>query len=297
MKPVFANVLPGEQSKAYWLVKVDQPVFYSGFHFHKECQLTYIIESNGRRIIGDSIEHYYADELTLLGANLPHAWHSADHIILPGDEILPDKKQQANAKSISVFFDPERIVDLLSHFTNMSKLSATLLTAQRGMLFFGETKEKLKELLLKIGESAGLRQMIYLVEIFEILSGTREYKLIASDGYLNTYSLKDNERFDRIIKYIFENFSREIELDTIASVGNMNKQAFCRYFKSRTQKTFVEFVNAVRVANACKLLAQSDETIGTIGYHCGFKSISNFNKLFKLVKGVTPSEFKKNLGS
>jgi len=291
MKPVFANVLPGEESKLYWIVEVNQPVFYSGFHFHKECQLTYIIESSGRRIMGDSIGNYYSGELTLLGSNLPHAWHSVDNV----DESADGQK--TNARSITVFFDSEKLVNLLSHFTNTSKLSAILLRAKRGMLIYGEAKEKLKELLLKIGDFTGLRQMACLIEIFEILSGTGEYELIASDGYLNTYSLKDNERFDRIIKYIFENFSNEIELDKIASIGNMNKQAFCRYFKSRTQKTFVEFVNAVRIANACKLLAQSDETIGTIGYHCGFNSVSNFNKLFKLVKGVTPSEFKKNLGS
>lgn len=290
MKPVFANVLPGEESKVFWIVRVDQPVFYSGFHFHQECQLTYIIESHGRRIIGDSIESYYADELTLLGSNLPHVWHSTNNIAEPSNE------QSVNARSISIFFDPEKLVDLLSHFTNMSKLSTTLLKAKRGMLFYGETKEKLKKLLINVGDSTGMRQIRCLMEIFEILSITGEYEFIASDGYLNTYSLKDNERFDRIVKYIFENFSEEIELDEIASISNMNKQAFCRYFKTRTQKTFVEFVNAVRVANACKLLAQNDESIGSIGHHCGFKSISNFNKLFKLTKGVTPSEFKKKLG-
>ncbi|MBS1610251.1 MAG: helix-turn-helix domain-containing protein [Bacteroidetes bacterium] len=289
MKPVFAKAINSEQSKVYWIVKVNQPVFYSGFHFHNECQLTYIIESCGRRIMGDNIENYSSGELTLLGANLPHAWHSASNAIATGDEPKP------NAESITLFFDPCKIEELLSNFTNTSRLSSLLLTAKRGLLFYGETREKLKSLLLRVGDTTGFIQVAHLMEIFEILCHTSEYAMIASNGYTNTYSAKDNERFDRIIKYIFENFSKEIELTEIASIGNMNKQAFCRYFKARTQKTFVEFVNTVRIANACKLLSQSDETIGAIGYLSGFKSVSNFNKLFKLAKGVTPGDFKKML--
>ena len=72
MKPVFAKAVTSEASKVFWLVKIDQPVFYSGFHFHNECQLTYIIESHGRRLIGDNIVNYFLGGLRLVGAKLPH---------------------------------------------------------------------------------------------------------------------------------------------------------------------------------------------------------------------------------
>jgi AraC-like DNA-binding protein len=79
----------------------------------------------------------------------------------------------------------------------------------------------------------------------------------------------------------------------VASIANMNKQAFCRFFKARTQKTLVEFINEIRIAHAIKLMSADDGNIGSIAYKCGYNSISNFNKFFRLVTKKTPSEFKK----
>lgn len=287
MKPVFAKAVTSEASKVFWLVKIDQPVFYSGFHFHNECQLTYIIESHGRRLIGDNIENYCSGELTLVGANLPHAWHSMESDAVEKEGTVP------HASSISIFFDPDRLQDLLPHFIDTGKLSEILSIAKRGMIFYGKTKEELTALLLKFEKATGFAQLTSLMEIFDILSSTSEYELMASEGYVHSYNVKSSGRFDKVVKYIFENFSGDIALDEIAAVGNMNKQAFCRYFKARTQKTFVEFVNAVRIAHACKLLTQGDQSIGSIAYACGFESLSNFNKFFKQAKGVAPRDYKK----
>lgn len=98
---------------------------------------------------------------------------------------------------------------------------------------------------------------------------------------------------DKVFKYVFENFAADMQLDDVAALINMNKQAFCRYFKSRTQKTFVEFVNEVRIGHACKLITDGERQIGNLAYECGFNSLSNFNRFFKEAKGVTPRDYKK----
>jgi AraC-like DNA-binding protein len=198
---------------------------------------------------------------------------------------------------VALFFDPEKLVELLSHFMPVKKLEAVLKTSQRGMKFSGTAKELLKQLVLDMTKQVGLNRMISLLKIIELLSGTKEYELLASSGYINTYQAKDNDRVDKVFKYVFSNFTEEIQLDDIASLINMNKQAFCRYFKSRTQKTFVAFVNDIRISHACKLMADGDYAIAGLAYDCGFNSLSNFNRFFKEAKGITPREYKKMIAT
>ncbi|MCH5719237.1 helix-turn-helix domain-containing protein [Niabella hibiscisoli] len=140
-----------------------------------------------------------------------------------------------------------------------------------------------------------LAQLITMLEIFELLTTTKEYNLLASTGYKNTYQAKDSDRMDNVFKHIFCNFKSDIKLEEMASIANMNQQAFCRYFKSRTQKTLVEFVNNIRISHACKLISDGDYSITALAYECGFQSLSNFNRFFKEVKGLTPREYRKQV--
>lgn len=138
-------------------------------------------------------------------------------------------------------------------------------------------------------------QMMLLLQILKLLSATNNYRLLASPDYENVLKHKDSSRIDQVVKYVFDHFTEEISLDTVSQMIGMNKQAFCRYFKKLTQKTFTEFVNEIRIGNACKLLHEKELTVGQLAYNCGFNSISNFNKFFKLHKGVTPKAYQKEI--
>jgi AraC-like DNA-binding protein len=287
MKPVFSKVLDELHEEIYLTRVIDRPFFSTEFHFHKECQMNYVVRSSGHRVIGDCIEKFEIGELTFLGSDLPHVWHNDD---LPDDS---SDHKEGHARSVALFFDPDKLTGLLANFFNISKLEQALKISRRGMMFHGSTKEQLNKLLFKISEEEGVAKLILLLQLLEILCNTNEYTLLASAGYVNTYQTRDNERVDKVFKYIFSNFSSEITLDDVAAVANMNKQAFCRFFKARTQKTLVEFINEIRIAHAIKLMNTDDKNIGSIAYECGYNSISNFNKFFKLVTKKTPSEFKK----
>jgi AraC-like DNA-binding protein len=287
MKPVFAKILEGLDNEIFKTKVIDQPYFSTAFHFHAECQITYMVESEGKRIIGDSIENFEKGELIFLGSNIPHVWYNRE-------AYFDDKVNQKHARSISVFFNPDKLIELLVQLGDMQKMKAVLQVAGRGMKFYGETKSQLKKLLVQlVKEEEDFPKMILLFKILEVLTQTKEYDLLASQGYTNTYQLKDNDRMDKVFKYVFENFATDMQLDDVAALINMNKQAFCRYFKSRTQKTFVEFVNEVRIGHACKLITDGERQIGNLAYECGFNSLSNFNRFFKEAKGVTPRDYKK----
>ncbi len=84
-----------------------------------------------------------------------------------------------------------------------------------------------------------------------------------------------------------------IKLSAIASIANMSVPAFCSYFKKRTKKTYIDFVNEVRIGYACKQLLTSQMSILEICFESGFNTIANFNRQFLRIKSVTPSGYRK----
>lgn len=288
MKPIYAKVLEGLENEVFTTRLIERPYFTTEFHFHVECQMTYIVKSAGHKVVGDCVENFEPGELTLLGSHIPHVWynHSAER----------EKGEVSPAQSVALFFHPEKLTALFSSFFNVKKLKQVLELSGQGMKFYGRTKDRLEAILLKMAHKPpGPGKLILLLEVIQLLCTTREYTLLAGAGYVNTYTSRDNERMDKVFKYVFDHYSSMVSLDDVAALIHMNKQAFCRYFKGRTQKTFVDFVNEVRITHACKLIASDQQSIGEIAYQCGFNSLTNFNRCFKRDKGMAPREYKMKL--
>ncbi|WP_293900163.1 AraC family transcriptional regulator, partial [Sphingobacterium sp. UBA5670] len=259
--------------------------------FHSACQMTYIVESEGKRIIGDNISNFASDELTFVGPDLPHVWHN-NNMNCP-DTALAETKA---SRSLALYIEPKLMIKLLGQFFQTNKIEAFFLASKRGLLFRGATKEQLKQKLKEIVKlDYGFKKTILLLEIMELMLSSAEFDYLSSAGYTHNYSPVDNSKIDSIFKFVFNNYTGEIQLDQVAKLSNMSKHSFCRYFKSRTQKTFVQFVNEVRISESCRLIVENKHQITHIAYACGFNSLSNFNKIFKSIKGVTPSQYKSQI--
>ncbi|WP_160290275.1 AraC family transcriptional regulator [Flavihumibacter solisilvae] len=279
MKPVFAKILEDIENQVFCTRITDGPYFATEFHFHKECQINYVLESEGKRIIGDSVGHFTSDELTLLGSDLPHVWYN----------------DRDYAKSITLFFDPDRVLSILSQFGPACKFETLFKAAKRGIKYSGTTKTAISKLLLDIPGQEGITKIISLLNILEILTQAENVEFLASNGYTNSYHAKDNDRVDRVFKFVFSNFAGDIQLEEAAAIANMHKHAFCRYFKERTRRTFVQFVNEVRIGHACKLIAEGETNVSSLAYDCGYNSLSNFNKFFRKIKGMSPRNYMNEL--
>lgn len=284
MKPTFTKILETGEIQTFFTKCIIRQEFSTEFHFHTACQLTYISHSQGKRIIGDNVDRYEPDELTFIGADVPHVWHN---------DLNSFPLNNTFAQSLALFIDPISILDLFKNFFNTQKLESFFKNSKRGLIFYGDTKEILKNKLADIiTYENSPKKTILLIEILDILSTSKEYEYLTSVGYKHNFEINDNDKIEKIFKFVFDNFSKEICLDDISNRSNMSKHAFCRYFKSKTQKTFMQFVNEVRISEACKLITANDMQIMNIAFECGFNSISNFNKIFKQIKGLTPTEFK-----
>jgi AraC-like DNA-binding protein len=285
MKPVPALIAPGN---IFFVREIKQTFFSSEFHFHEECQLAYIIKGSGKRIVGDSVENFSENELVLLGSNLPHVWFNMERKLA--------RSKKLSSISLSLFISPEKLTEHLQHFGDIEKIRHLFQKSKRGIVITGKTKMKLISLLKKAyKEKDDVGHIITLLQIVHLLSETNEYSFLASQNYSNHFHAHEKERMHSVYEYLMKNFKKEISLKEISGLAAMNPNAFCRFFKSRTQKSLMQFVNELRIGHSCGLLANPDETISQVAYKSGFNNVSNFNHFFKLIKKISPREYRKQL--
>ncbi len=254
-------------------------VFYDKFHQHEEIQVSYIAEGEGTLVVGDTINHYKKGDVLVIGSNLPHVFKS---------EEVTNKK----SLMLSLFFTENSFG---KHFFKLEELSQFRLFFKRSENGLKATshRQKLQYYFLQLKESSKFDRFIILLKILDILSKSK-YKPLSSFIYEKQYSDIEGKRMSTLMEYTMNNFQNAICLEDVSKISAMTKNAFCKYFKKRTNKTYFQFLNELRIEHACKLLlANNDDSIAEIADKSGFNNISNFNRQFKNVKQIVPSEYKK----
>ncbi|ULQ55223.1 AraC family transcriptional regulator [Flavihumibacter rivuli] len=264
----------------------EEPFFQSPFHFHPELELVYVQESFGKRIIGNVVEPFEARDMVFLGSNIPHVWLN--------DETYYQGLSNLKARAIVVYFNKEIFGPLFFELNETRKINALFQQAERGLRISGKTQSIIAKKLEKLVDKKDFDQLLGLLEILNLLAESKDVQAINPEAYSASVSHAQTDRLSEVFKYVKANFREDITLTDIAAIANLTPQSFCRLFKKRTNKHFVEYLNEVRVSNACSMLLKSDRSISEIAYECGYKTLSNFNKLFKKITGKTPKEYKRD---
>jgi AraC-like DNA-binding protein len=257
--------------------------FYEKLHQHEEIQLSYIVAGKGTFIVGDTIRDFQSDDVLLFGSNVPHVLKS-------------DLSTAQESYMITVFFTHDSFG---KHFFDVPKLQEVkrLLNDASFGIKFQESQPILKPLFEAILHQKTIKRF---ATFFEMLALVTESKYETVSSFINTKNYTDDEgkRMSAVFEFVMNHFDQKIVLEEIATIANMTPNAFCKYFKQRTNKTFFKFLTEVRIENACKFLGnQQQVSIADVAHHCGFFNISNFNRKFKEIKGVTPTEFRKRVTS
>jgi AraC-like DNA-binding protein len=270
------------------VVERNVPHFSTPFHFHPECELVYILEGNGKRIVGDSVAPFSTGDVIFLGSNVPHVWYS--------DKTYYAKDSPLHSRAIVIYFNKDIFGQNFYLLNETQCLKKLFHRAERGMQVTGEAAERMGRLMEQMTKKKNLDRITTLLQILQLLANTRDYEQLASIGYQHTYASKDNHKIDEVFRYVSQHFSRQITLEEIAGFCNLTPQSFCRFFKKRTQKTFIDFVNEFRISHATKLMAEKEDlSISEIAYGCGFNNISYFIKAFKVSTGVTPKQYRNKI--
>lgn len=265
-------------------IKVDHdvmPHFYDTYHTHEELQIMLVVKGHGSAYIGDKILQFKEGDIYLLGKNLPHVFK----------DKLSD--QDLGIESISIFFLQDFMGTGFLELPESRLLGALLEESNRGIQVKGKLQERITESIWQIHYSEGLKRLLILVDMLELLAQSEDLSFISSPGYHKPKRSVDGRKINDVFDFMLANYSREIRLEEIAEIAHMSSTAFCRYFKQHTRKTYSRFLNEIRVGQTCKMLVDDKLSISNICYSSGFNNISNFNRQFKKITGFTPSVYQK----
>lgn len=267
------------------VVKREKPCLDAEWHFHPEFELLYISKSFGIRFVGDSVSHFSPGDLVLVGSYLPHLWRN--------NGSYYKKNSNQKVKTVVTKFIRDFIGADTFKNPEFGDIDALLSDSRFGVSFGKSVSEKMHDELLQLCDLSPVEKSISLLTILHRLSREGDKELLSSSE-MHQLTKQKSGRIDKVYKFISDNYNTIIKLDDVAKVANMTPNSFCRFFKKYTNKSFIEFLNEVRIRNASRLLIQEDLTVSQIAYTVGYNSITNFNKQFKLITGVTPLHYKSN---
>lgn len=283
MKP-FLKIVDTHQNSSFQVVNVNEPCFFPAWHFHPEFEIMYVLEGTGIRFVGDSIERFQAGDLVLLGSNLPHLYRS--------DETFYSKDSPQMSRAIVIYFKGDFAGEHLWSIPEMAPVKKLLQSSLKGLKFDGITRmilSKYIHLLLTRGD--GLDRVIDLLTILKYMAISTDVTTLSGQSSLPDMQANDGARINNVYQFILDNYSTNPSLEEVAKVACMSATAFCRYFKKHTNKTYVQFLNEVKIGNATKLLIDNKMTISQICFEAGFNNFNHFNNIFKRVTGYTPGQY------
>lgn len=284
MQPLLLKIESNSQ-QSFQIRKDIRPNFYSSWHYHEELELTLILKSSGTRFIGDSIQQFSAGDLVLVGENVPHVWKN--------DDSYHQESSNKKAEAIVIHFLKNFAGDGFFDLPEMSKIKTLINEAKRGILFGGKIKHMLAERIKALTGKSSFDQLIGLLELLNIMAHTNDYQKLSTLDFSSSFSSNTNsDPINRIYEYIIEHFRADISLGKVAQMAHMTPTAFCRYFKSRTRKTYTQFLNEIRISFACRLLMEGKKEVSQVCFDCGFNNLSYFNRQFKKIKNETPSSYR-----
>lgn len=273
-------------SKEAFRSQVDEVThFYDELHAHPEIQIMLILKSEGTLIAGDYVGRFDAGDLFVIGSNLPHVFRN------DAGYYQADKKLVAH--SISLYFNQHYLGEHFWQLDEMEAVRKFVEKAKRGYRITGLSKDEIAKRVKQIPAQSGIEKIISLFEILNLLTISSDLGTLSVSHEHESYSASEGKRMNDILKFTFQESHRKIYIDEVADIANLSTEAFCRYFKVRTMKTYTNFLNEVRISNACKLLINKDLSIQDVCFQVGFSNLSNFNRIFKRVTGHTPSNYLK----
>lgn len=273
-----------------FLVQEDRQLhFYGILHSHPELQITQILKSTGTLLAGDYVGQFKPGDIFILGSNCPH--------VFKNDRDYYDGNEHLEAHSISVFLGTKFLTNQLLEMPEVESFSEIIVKAKTGLKATGDKIPALESYLVRLLEAEGFARLITLFEIINLISSFKLFEPLSKNSMESHVNELDGKKLNDVFSFILENYTREITLDEMAEVANMTRQSFCRFFKRTTRKTFVTFLNELRVDKATQLLRGQESTIAEVSHQVGFGNLSHFNRQFLKIKKMTPSSFRSRLRS
>jgi len=255
----------------------------STWHYHNNFEISFITEGSGKRIVADSIEEFQPGDLVFIGPNLPHVW-------------IADKDMRiASVRSLEMVFlqftdavvCPQLIA--LPEFRFMARAIAL---SERGIQIVGQTLNEVSEIMLQLPYLKSFDRMLHFFKLMDIIGSSESNIQLASKEYLKMRFTTGNKRIATIHDFLMNNYREDVDLKLLAGLVNMAEGSLCRFFRMNMGMTVFDYLNKIKIEFACKLLMDYDLSIMEVCLDSGFNNPSHFNKQFRKITGLPPSEYR-----
>lgn len=254
------------------------PAFEVPWHQHIEYELIYFIEGDGMAFIGNYAGEFQAGDVFFIGKNIAHTFQKSKSDLLTSALVVQFRED----------FWGQQFIDL----PELKSIQQLLQQSSRGLQVQGPGSAAIAEIMQQLVHLKGIARIIKLCECLQLLQ-ENEQNISLSTQESKQVNDKEKERIDKVFHYTIESFKDHIALNDVAAIAGMTPPAFCHYFKKSTKKTYIDFLNEIRIGYACKQLIDTDQTVLNICYDSGFNTLANFNKQFLKVKKTTPSQYRR----
>lgn len=250
-------------------------------HFHNYTEIGICHMGTGIMKFEDEVISYKGGEFTVIPKNYPHLTKSEDGTISYWEYL---------------FVDIESVIkDMCGINTNKADRMIQKLNAG-AIMKNAEENPKIADRILEILDcmrnaeefyKEEARALLYalIVEIARMID-IKEERILGSEA-------KMTQAVAQIVEYIGDNYMKPIKIDKLAEDNHFSATHFRRVFTSQINMTPLEYINLVRIQNACEYLRNTDKSIGEIAQLCGFGAISTFNRNFSRMKGMSPGQWRK----
>ncbi|MDA3920226.1 MAG: AraC family transcriptional regulator [Salinisphaera sp.] len=279
-EPVFESVRQDPRRSFYWHTHgFPSPV--AKWNYHPEYELHLICRSVGRYMVGDYADRFGPGNLVLVGPNLPHAWFS--DLASPAT-VIEDR-------DVVVQFRSEWLSALTQLCPELREIGPLIQASARGVVFEGAQIARWTRLMESMADQDDSARLLSLIRLLRELARC-DYRRLASPHYNLEQAGVHSEQVDAILQHLHRHFDRSLEMAAIARWQGMTPSTFSRFFKRTTGDNFVAFVRRLRIEAACRLLLENEQSVSDVCFRVGYGNISNFNRHFKRLVGMTPREYR-----
>lgn len=272
------NPAGGVHSFIYNYVKL-LPADQMGLHSHDMWELSWVMVGSGERTIGDCTELFEKDDVVLVPPDMNHCWKFDPYCVDENGEI----------SNTTIIFHPQTLAACASMFPEFASVVEALESIRQAISYQGELRERITSILSAMRDKSSAERVGLLLQILPLLVEGEGSTPIGRE-------LCDDEsvRLNRITTYLICSHQRRITLDDVAQHVGMSCTSLCNFFKLHTGQTIFNYLNNFRINMACDMLARTNNSVAEICYMVGFSDLPHFNRTFKKIVGVPPTEYRAN---
>jgi AraC-like DNA-binding protein len=254
-------------------------------HFHPdEFELTLVLGGSGIRFVGSNISQFGNCDLVLTAPGLPHSW------------MFNYTNQNGTGHSIQIItiqFNRHIVGEQLLQRKEFKDINNLLSRAEYGILFNAQISKFISQKILQLKLEFDFDTFLSILDILNKLANTDDYQELCRNDFDFRGKFEEADKFESVFNHIQSNFLSKIKISEVASIIGLNDSAFSHYFKKRTHYSFTDFINELRLNHATQLMLSQNKNIADICFESGFNNLSNFNRMFKKWKGITPLQYRK----